>query len=154
MLFQLRNLNDSEKETVKMAPVWVAIYVAALDHKIDTTEIKKIKEVIHIKTYSEKNDVHFLYEELDDSAKIDAMISKSLAELPEDNAERLAVLEGKLSRLNSIFSKLNPEYAKNYYRSLRDIAVAIANSAGGVMGVGKITADESHAIKLPMINKP
>lgn len=154
MLFQLRNLKDSEKETVKLAPIWVALYIANLDGKIEISELEKVKEVIHIKTYSEKNDVHYLYKELDNSSVLDDLIAGELTKLPQSVEERSAMLESRLAGLNQVFPKLDPEYTKQLYKSLRDIAVSVANAAGGVMGMGKITPEESEAIHLPMIEKP
>lgn len=154
MLYQLRNLNDAEKQTVKQAPIWVAILIADADGTISPQEMKRIKEVIHIKTYSEHNDVHFLYEEIDNEEKIDAVVEETLSELPESGEERKNALESKLEGLNKIFPKLEQAYARQYYNSIKDIAVAVANAGGGVLGVGKISPDEISRLKLSMIEKP
>ena len=154
MLYQLRHLSDKERQTIKDAPIWVSLFIASANGHIDNKELKRIKDVIHVKSYSLKNDVHLLYEELDDASKIDALISEVIGSLPEDPEERVQNLYDRISQLNPILPKLDNTYARQYYKSLREIGVSVANASGGVLGVGKVGEEEHNLLELRMINRP
>lgn len=151
MLYQLKDLSERERQIVKYAPVWVTLYVACADNDIQTTEIDRAKEIIQIKSYTEKNDVRELYKLL--NTTIDEEIDLALKELSADGAERLAFLEENIGKLNDIFPKLDSTYAKQYYRSLRSLAREVAKSGSGFFGIGIISGLEEKAIKLPMLKE-
>ena len=56
--------------------------------------------------------------------------------------------------LNSTLPKLDKSFASNYYLCLKNIAVNIAQSSGGVLGLKKVGDEEAPLIELSMINNP
>ncbi|MEY2925144.1 MAG: hypothetical protein RLZZ337_1694 [Bacteroidota bacterium] len=152
MLYQLRNLSESEQSIVLKSPVWVILLVACADHDIDEKEIDRAKEIVHIKTYATKNDVKNIYKELD--AHLDEEIDAALKSLSAQGRDRLIYLEENLAKLNKIFPKLDPTYASQLYGSLRSLALSIAQAEGGFFGVGRINGDEEKYLSLPMLERP
>ncbi|MBR9859269.1 hypothetical protein GYB22_00660 [bacterium] len=134
------------------SPVWVSLLVACADQHLDEHEIETAKKIVHVKTFSEASDVRNLYTELDHN--IDATVETESAAMPQDPKERIKYFEAKLAQLNDILPKLEHTYAVQFYKSLKNIALHIAKSEGGVLGIGNINDAEEHYLDLPMIQKP
>ena len=151
MLYQLKDLSEREQQIVKYAPVWVTLYIACADNDIETSEIDRAKEIIHIKSFAEKSDVRELYQLL--KTNIDDEIDLALKELSAVGEVRMAYLEENIARLNKIFPKLDAAYAKQLYKSLKSLAREVAKSSSGFFGIGIISDVEEEAIALPMLNE-
>lgn len=152
MLYQLKNLSEVERTLVRRSPIWVTLLIACADHDIEEAEIDRAKEIIHIKRYAIQNDVKHLYEELDKS--VDDEIDYALTAISAIGDERIKFLEEHISKLNDIFPKLNHTYAAQLHKSLLGVALAVAQSEGGLFGIGRINKDEKKYIHLPMLNQP
>jgi tellurite resistance protein len=152
MLYQLKNLTESEQQTVLNAPIWVTLLIACADHDIDEKEIDRAKEIVHIKSFAEQNDVKELYQELD--AQMDERIDSALKSLSAIGKDRLKLIEANLASLNSILPKLDANFATQLHSSLQNLAVYVAQSDGGVFGINRISDEENEYLKLPMITKP
>jgi tellurite resistance protein len=152
MLFQLRKLNEREQQTITDAPIWVGILIGCADGAMVPQELKRIEEVIKTKTFSEHNDVHYLYTELANN-DLNAKIENLFGQLKGTPEEKSQLASAKLAELNTIFEKINPTYAKQFRESLHSLAVEVAKASGGVFGIGRINHDERELIDLPMINK-
>lgn len=153
MLYQLRNLKESEKQEFFKGPYMVALLIGGADGELTDKEINRVDEVIHVKTYSEHNDLEDFYKILDaqDAA---AEMNGILGNMSTTWEERRAEITSRLSALGGALKKLDKAYAVQYYNSLKDIAVQIANASGGVFGVGQINETEHEVLNLSMIEKP
>jgi uncharacterized membrane protein YebE (DUF533 family) len=152
MLYQLRNLSDSEKQVMLDGPIWAGLLVGIADGHLDPEEAERIASVIKTKTYSEKNDVHFLYQDLAEdhlNEHIDTLAKELSSAFSTE--EKVALATAKLARLNKPLTKLESGYAKQYTKSLRSISLAVAKVSGGIFGIGRITEDEKGMLNLPMI---
>ena len=156
MLFQLRNLSENEKDAVLSAPIYIGLLVGGADGELSEPELDRLVKVIEVKTFSEGNDVQNIYEAIEEFSQdqVSAYVQKKIAQLPSDMGEREAELVSRLSRLNNILPKLNKTYARQYYNSLKDIAVSVANADGGFFGIAAISHEEKEFISLPMIEAP
>ncbi len=152
MLYQLQKLSSEEQTSVKRSPIWVTLLVACADYDIQEKEIDRAKEIIHIKSYALQNDLKNLYKELD--ANIEQEIDQALAAIPAGGNDRIQYLEEKISELNPILGKLDSTFNKQLYKSLKSVALAVAQSDGGLFGVGRISDEEERYISLPMLKKP
>lgn len=152
MDFPLRNLNYTEKQSMMNAPIHVGLLIGSVDGEVSKKELDRIEGIIKTKTFSEDNDVHYLYVDLvkdDLSGKI-STIFDTLGNTAEERVnEATAALKG----LNSILPKLNPTYALQFRDSLHDIAVEVAKASGGIFGMGSISEEEKELLNLPMIDK-
>ena len=152
MLYKLQKLSSEEQTSVKRSPIWVTLLVACADYDIQEKEIDRAKEIIHIKSYALQNDLKNLYKELD--ANIEQEIDQALAAIPAGGNDRIQYLEEKISELNPILGKLDSTFNKQLYKSLKSVALAVAQSDGGLFGVGRISDEEERYISLPMLKKP
>lgn len=152
MLSRISQLKEDEQAHVKKAPVLVGLLIAAADHHIETEEIERIARTVHTKTFSEKNDVSNLYEEI--SHEVEKMISDMVGTLPTDAGERVAFLNAEIAKLNPIIKKLDPVFARQLYKSLRSMAVSVANASGGILGMGSVSHSEKELLSLEMLEDP
>lgn len=152
MLEHINNLTQEEKNIILHSPMYVSVLIAGADGEVNDTEKKRILELIHTKTFSEKYELRELYQTLDHDAANE--LREMIASLPEDREERNQYLSDTLARLNRIFPKLEHRFQVQLYKSLRQFAHYIANAEGGFWAVGAVKNAENGYIKLPMINNP
>lgn len=152
MLYQLQKLSEEERLVVKQSPIWVTLLIACADFDIEEAEIDRAKEIVRIKSFATQNDVKYLYEDLDKNMEDE--IDKALKSLSANGNKRLSQLELKISQLNNILPKLDKAYAAQFHKSLTDLALAVAQSGGGVFGIRRINSEEAKYIHLPMLNRP
>ncbi|MBL7811737.1 MAG: hypothetical protein JNL57_05895 [Bacteroidetes bacterium] len=152
MLDHIKSLSQEEKDLVLHAPMYVSVLIAGADGLVDDVEKKRILELIHTKTFSEKYELRELYRELDHDAANE--LRSLIAALPENTAERNQYLSDMLSRLNRIMPKLEKHFARQLYHSLRQFAHYVATAEGGFWGVNAITPAEQEWVHLPMIQNP
>ena len=134
------------------APIHVGLLIGSVDGEVSKKELDRIEGIIKTKTFSEDNDVHYLYVDLvkDD---LSGKISTIFDTLGNTAEERVNAATAALKGLNSILPKLNPTYALQFRDSLHDIAVEVAKASGGVFGMGSISEEEKELLNLPMIDK-
>ncbi len=152
MDFPLRNLNETEKDSLKIAPIYVGLLIASVDGEVSKNELARIEDIIKTKTFSEHNDVHYLYTELANNDLLNN-ISTIFDGLGSSTDERVSGATEALKNLNSILPRLNPTYALQFRDSLHDIAVEVAKASGGIFGIGSISDEEKEVLNLPMIDK-
>lgn len=152
MLHQLRNLNQQEMDLLAAAPVWVMLLIACADQNIEEKEVNRGKEIIRIKSFAEKSDVRFIYSDLE--SQMDDIIDQSLKLLSADGEERMAFISAKLEELNEILAKIERSFAIQFYNSLRDLAIYVAQANDSFFGVISVSKEEKKYIKLPMLKKP
>lgn len=152
MLHQLRNLNQQEMDLLAAAPVWVMLLIACADQNIEEKEVNRGKEIIRIKSFAEKSDVRFIFSDLE--SQMDDIIDQSLKLLSADGEERMAFISAKLEELNDVLAKIERSFAIQFYNSLRDLAIYVAQASDSFFGVISINMEEKKYIKLPMLKKP
>lgn len=152
MLSRISQLRTEEQDLIKKAPVLVGLLIASADHEIESSEIQRIVETVHVKTFSEKNDVSDIYHEIKDDVMV--MIKEMLAEFPSDPEARLEQIKNILSGLNPVMKKLDNIFARQLYKSLKSLAVSVANASGGVLGMGTMGPAEKELLGLDMIEDP
>ena len=152
MLHQLRNLNQQEMDLLAAAPVWVMLLIACADQNIEEKEVNRGKEIIRIKSYAEKSDVRLIYSDLE--TQMDVIIDEALKSLSADGAERITFISAKLEELNDVLAKIERSFAIQFYNSLRDLAIYVAQASDSFFGVNAINEEEKKYIKLPMLRKP
>lgn len=150
MLSKIEHLSASEKQLILEAPIMVSALVAGSDGDFRPEEIAQAVKIIHIKTYSETRDVSGVYKTID--GHTEASIDDFIKHLPHTTFERNKVLSEKLSGLNHIFPKLDPNFAVDLYKSLKELAYYVSNA--GDLGLGMRSDQEKEMAKLSFINPP
>jgi hypothetical protein len=148
----LANLAPGEKELVLNAPVLVTILIAGADSQIDKSEKASALSLAKIKTISSADVLKDYYKEVQDS--FDNAFNTLLAKFPSSPNERLSAVSAELTKLNSVWPKLDQKFASLLYDSLKDFAKHIAESSGGFLGYASISAEEKKYIDLDMIKRP
>lgn len=152
MLYHISKLKQSEQELIKNAPFLVSILIAGSDGEIENEEIEKALKTIHTKSFSETSDIRYLYKDIENDAE--NSMNNLLNSLPSDPSQRESAVVSELEKLNEVLSKFDKTIAIDFYKSLRNFAVQVANISGGILGVMKINYHEKEMLKLPMIKDP
>ena len=119
---------------------------------IEHEEIEKAVSLIHTKSFSEASDIRHLYKDIDHD--VEETLDKLLKGLPSDAKEREKIITAELEQLNHVMTKLDGQVALDFYNSLRNFAVHVAQTSGGVFGMLKLNFHEKEVVKLPMLAKP
>ena len=151
MITEFQRLTESETELMLKAPILVCILIAGADGDIDRKEIReaisiargrdKVKSVLS--TYFE-----IMAEDFEDKIKI------LIQSYPYESSQRNPLIIQELAQLNGVWKKLTKEFSMPYYEMLKNVAIKIASSSGGLWGMKKIGAEEEKYLKLPMIADP
>ena len=152
MLYHISKLHKDDQELVRKAPLLVSVMVAGADGHIDAAEIERTVNLIHTKSFFESSEIRHLYREIDHD--VEAEFKKIVESLPKDFEEREKILWAELANLNRIMGKMDGRIARDLYHGLRNFAVLVAQTTGGVLGVMKMNYHEKEIVKLPMLNEP
>ena len=68
--------------------------------------------------------------------------------------ERAPKVIAELAQLNNILGRLDKEFSVELFESLKEIAVEIAKSSGGVLGLKSVGVEEAQYLTLNMIKDP
>jgi len=146
------NLTDAEMERMLRAPLLTCILIAGADNNIDRKEIQEAIQVARKKANKSKASLMEFYqlvgEDFEDKLKI------VLQSFPVEATQRNPLIIEELSMLNEIFPKLSKAFATEFYSSLKDLALKIASSSGGLLGLNSIGHEEARYVNLPMIQNP
>lgn len=152
MISEFDNLSNSEIELLLKAPIMVCLLVAGADGTIDRKEIQSAIELAKKKQRRAKARLIEFYkivgEDFEDKLKI------VMQGYPVDAAKRSQKITEELEQLNYVFPRIDREFAAELYESMKGIAMVIAESSGGLLGMKSIGAEEAKIVGLPMINDP
>ncbi|MBM3919907.1 MAG: hypothetical protein FJ347_01615 [Sphingomonadales bacterium] len=152
MLYFIKHLTADEQQIVTNSPLYVSLLIAGADGNFDTDEKKRIVELVHIKTFTERFELQNLYKNLNNDSE--EQIRNMISSLPENTDERNTILSELIARLNDIFPKLDASFSVQLYSSLRQFAVYISTADGGWWGISAVSDAEKAFVKLPMLNPP
>lgn len=152
MIEEFDGLEPDEIDVLLKAPILVSILIAGADDKIDKSEIKEAVNIAHSKQKKARKNLLNYYalvaQDYEDKLKF------ILSQFPSNANARNPLVVKELENLNSIFGKLDVEFAKELYESLKDIAKKIAEASGGILGYMAVGYEESKFIELKMIKNP
>jgi hypothetical protein len=152
MIPQFDRLSHEEQEFMYKAPVLVAILIAGADGDIDRNEISEGLAHARKKQRIASTGMMELYREI--SEDFEDKLKIVLQNYPFEVTQRNSLIVEELSQLNAVFPKIDRELAKQYYQSICDLAVKIAKSSGGLLGMNSVGTAEARYVKLPMIQDP
>ena len=152
MIQEFKNLSESEIQALYKAPVLVSLLIAGADNHIDKNEINRSIHMIRDKAQNERNHVMDLYKTVSDN--FEAKLDQAIDNYPDTAEERNPVITKELEEINAILSKINKAFSIVYYQTIRDLAMAVAKSSGGFMGINAVGKEEATVVELPMIKNP
>lgn len=151
MIPEFDTLNDAEMEVMLKAPILVCILIAGADGTIDKKEIKE-GIAMASKQKSSKSILTRYFKEVSTDFE-DKLLILTQA-YPFNPSERSAIIVQELALINSILPKLDKNFATPFYEMLRELALKIASSSGGLLGLRSVGSEEAQYVELSMINNP
>jgi hypothetical protein len=152
MTNHLAVLNHEEIETIRRAPILVAILIAGADKNIDRMEMREALRISRYKPLKARDLLVDFYKEI--RTDFEFNIKEEIASLPREARKRNPVIIRELEKLNRILPKLDKKFAIQFYESMKDIAHRIAKSSGGILGYIAVGYEESRLLELKMIRNP
>ncbi|MEL6864844.1 MAG: hypothetical protein AAFP19_10505 [Bacteroidota bacterium] len=152
MIQELEALNSTETELMLDAVPLVTVLIAGADGKIDTKELSWSAKITEIRSYSYHDSLRPYYTKVGEnfSEKVQALIEQ----FPNEVEQRNAAISSQLEGLNTIFPKLDPNFARRFYKSLLSFAEHVAKASGGFLRFGNVSKVEKDLLGLPMIEEP
>jgi hypothetical protein len=151
MIDIFRELSEKEAESLVRAPFLVCILIAGADGTIDRKEIKEAIRVVD-KKYSKNKLLKSYFQEL--SQDFEDKLKILIQAYPYESTQRSPLIVAELAELNAVLPRLSQEVAIELYQALRDIAVSVASSSGGMLGIQSIASEEAKYMQLGMIQNP
>jgi len=145
-------LSPDEQESMYKAPILVSILIAGADGDIDKNEIREGLAQAKKKQRNGSEDLMNIYQEIGED--FEDKLKIVLQSYPVEVSQRNLLIVEELARLNVVLPKLDGDFAVRYYRSLCDLAIKIAQSSGGLLGMKSVGAAEAIYVKLPMLKDP
>jgi hypothetical protein len=151
MIPEFQTLDDTEIELVLKAPILVCILIAGADGTIDRNEIK---EAISLAQKQRKGQsvlsqyFRELAEDFEDKIKI------LIQAYPYESTQRNPLIIDELSRLNTLWKRLDKNFSIALYEMLLTLAGKIASSSGGLLGIKTVGEEEAKYLDLPMVKDP
>jgi len=144
-------LSAEEYGSLKDAISLITIYIAAADGEVDEDETQWAEKVTKIRSYNLPEDLREFYKDVgeDFHDKLEGLRTS----LPKAEAERLTLLEEKLSSLNPILAKLDVKLGAEMYKSFKTFAKHVAKASGGFLGFFSVGPKEAELIKLTMLDE-
>ncbi len=152
MIPEFDNLSHVEIELMHKAPMLVCILIAGADDHIDNREIKKAIELTEKKQKRAKSHLLDFYKEVGEDFEDKLRIV--IQGFPVEATDRSPLVVQSLAQINEILKKVERNFAKEFYKSLREIASEIAKSSGGLLGLKSVGDAEAKYVELPMLKDP
>ena len=152
MISHLDGLTDAEQEFMLKAPILVCILIAGADGDIDRDEIKGAISQAKKRQRNASDQMMELYREIGED--FEDKLKILLQGYPVEVTQRNPLIVSELSELNQIFPKIDKSFATQYYQSICDLALKVAESSGGWFGMKSVGEAEAKYVKLPMIKDP
>jgi hypothetical protein len=73
---------------------------------------------------------------------------------PYESTQRSPIIIDELTFINTIWPKLNNDFALAFYSMLLDLSARVASSSGGWLGIRSVGSQEAMYVRLPMISDP
>ena len=152
MIPEFDRLSNPEIELMLKAPFLVCVLIAGADDNIDKKEIKKAIQLAEMKKGKTTSRIIELYRTVAEDFEDKFMVV--MQSLPSTAAKRNPIITEELAKLNEILPRLDKSFAPNYYQCLKNIALRIAQSSGGILGLNKMADEEAELVGLSMIKNP
>ncbi len=153
MIPEFERLSTAEIELMLKAPLLVCILIAGADDNIDRRELKRAVELVDLRQRKVKNSpvagfYTLVVEDLEDKLKV------VIQSYPVDTIRRNAMIISELERLNNLLPRFSKPFAIAFYQSIKKLAIGIAESSGGLLGIQSVGEEEARLVDLAMVKDP
>ena len=150
MLDQFNSLTEEEFEKLKDAVPLITVLIAGADGNIQSNQLEWANKVTKIRSYNMKDEIKSFYLEV--GKTFEQRLQYYIDAFPTNVADRTKLISDRLSYLNDILAKLEPEIGVKFYKSFISFAEHVAKASGGFLGFFSINKEEAKLIGLPMIH--
>lgn len=150
MLDQFNSLTEEEFEKLKDAVPLITVLIAGADGNIQSDQLEWANKVTKIRSYNMKDEIKSFYLEV--GKTFEQRLQYYIDAFPTNVADRTKLISDRLSYLNDILAKLEPEIGVKFYKSFISFAQHVAKASGGFLGFFSINKEEAKLIGLPMIH--
>lgn len=151
MIPEFNDLNQQEINLLLNTPALLTLLIAGAGGDIDKKEIDWGAKIAHFRA-GQSTILQNYYKE------VDKIFTDSLNEflrvMPKDESERSNKINNELKKINDILPKLDPEFAKELYKSFLSLSKQVAKASGGIWGYGSISPEEQKYLDLEVIKPP
>lgn len=149
-IIQFSHLTENERELLYGSPALVTYLIGSADDSFNIAEEEQAKHIVHFRTSTGDPMLFDFFTEVEPKFLTQLhSLEKEYGNLQP--AERTALITAELERLNDILPKIDSIYARTLLRSLKSLALAVAEASGGILGFLDVTYEEKHLAELPMI---
>ncbi len=141
----LKNLTEDERTLVLEAPALVTVLIGSADNNFTKDEEIRAKKAAHFRSI-QGDPLLFDY-----FSQVDKDFDRVLDHYTQKFENDTDAIANKLSELNGPLKKLDTRYAAALTKNLRSIALAVAESSGGLLGFLSVSKEEAYYADLKMI---
>src|SRR5580765_7599446 len=139
MIHEFKNLNQDEAGLMVMTPALVTLLIAGAEGNIDQKEIDWGTKIAHFRA-NEHNVLQNYYQEVDKN--FNETLKELTEKMPQEVKERSDRINKELQKINNILPKMDPEFSREFYKSMLSFSKHVAQSSGGMWGFGSISPEE------------
>ena len=150
MISPFKGLSTEEQQSLLDAIPLITILIGGADGKLDPKEKSWAEKITKIRSYAYPNVMNDFYKLV--GQHYSSKMEHYLDSLPEDVDQRSQQISEKLTALNDILPKLDPEFREQYYKDLKSFAEHVAKASGGFLRFMGVSKEEAQWLDLPMIN--
>lgn len=125
------DLNESEKKQLLKLPAYMSLLTSTTEAGIDKEEKNTAVKITHVKAYSSDPILVDFYKEAE--SVFEKTITDLDAKLPHNREERKIAIQLELNKLESLLSKLDPDFVSALRRSIRSYDYYISKAHQNVM---------------------
>ncbi len=125
------DLNESEKKQLLKLPAYMSLLTSTTEAGIDKEEKDTAVKITHVKAYSSDPILVDFYKEAE--SVFEKTITDLDAKLPHNREERKIAIQLELNKLESLLSKLDPDFVSALRRSIRSYDYYISKAHQNVM---------------------
>lgn len=125
------DLNESGKKQLLKLPAYMSLLTSTTEAGIDKEEKDTAVKITHVKAYSSDPILVDFYKEAE--SVFEKTITDLDAKLPHNREERKIAIQLELNKLESLLSKLDPDFVSALRRSIRSYDYYISKAHQNVM---------------------
>ena len=125
------DLSESEKKQLLKLPAYMSLLTSTTEAGIDKEEKDTAVKITHVKAYSSDPILVDFYKEAE--SVFEKTITDLDAKLPHNREERKIAIQLELNKLESLLSKLDPDFVSALRRSIRSYDYYISKAHQNVM---------------------
>lgn len=144
MIF-FKDLSEEEKTLLLSAPALVTVLIGTADQNFTEDERERGEKAVHFRANVGDPILKEYF------GMVDGTFEENVENIFQTYGNNTDAIAEKLAELNPIIQKLDRRFASALEDNLRSLALAIAQTSGGILGFMGVSQEEEHYLNLDMI---